>query len=73
MEITTRTEPGPEGSTVYVIVNKLKIWDKNSALEKLCKYLGLTIERREITGKDGGPIETRSDVKLSPAAQTMLD
>jgi len=41
-------------------VHEVKFWDKNSALEKLAKHLGMFIERHEHTGKDGGPIETRT-------------
>ncbi|RVG81336.1 terminase small subunit [Sinorhizobium meliloti] len=31
-------------------VHKIKVWDKNSALEKLAKYLGMFIERVEHSG-----------------------
>jgi phage terminase small subunit len=31
-------------------VHKIKVWDKNSALEKLAKHLGMFIERHEHTG-----------------------
>lgn len=30
---------GPEGTVLTI--NKIKTWDKNSALEKLCKHLGI--------------------------------
>jgi phage FluMu protein gp41 len=33
--------------------------DKLRGLELLARHLGMFIERQEITGKDGGPIETR--------------
>lgn len=48
-----------DGNTEVEHVHKLKVWDKNSALEKLGKYLSMFIERRELTGKDGGAIETK--------------
>jgi phage terminase small subunit len=38
-----------EGEVEYV--HKIKTWDKNSALEKLAKHLGMFIERQEITGR----------------------
>ena len=38
-------------------VKKIKLWDKNSALEKLSKHLQLWTERHEHTGLNGGPIE----------------
>ena len=43
-------------STSVEYVHKIKLWDKNSALDKIAKHLGMFIERHEHTGKDGGPI-----------------
>ncbi|WP_336717536.1 terminase small subunit [Asaia bogorensis] len=40
MEVERRTEGRGDDAEVYY-VTKLKLWDKNSALEKLCKHLGL--------------------------------
>jgi phage terminase small subunit len=40
IEVETRTEGRGEDAEHYT-VTKLKLWDKNSALEKLCKHLGL--------------------------------
>jgi len=37
---------------------KLKMWDKGRALDQLCRHLGITKEKIELTGRDGGPIET---------------
>lgn len=42
--------------------------DKLRGLELLARHLGMFIERQEITGKDGGPIETR---KLQDAADAV--
>jgi len=38
-EVETRKDPGEDGE--QYILTKLKLWDKNSALEKLMKHLGL--------------------------------
>jgi len=35
---------------------KLKLHNKEGALEKIGKHLGMFIEKHEVTGKDGGPI-----------------
>lgn len=51
----------------YVIQRVLEIISKDGArdgdrlrgLELLARHLGMFIERTEITGKDGGPLETR--------------
>jgi phage terminase small subunit len=45
-----------EGRTEIEHVHKIKFWDKNSALDKIAKHLGMFIERVEHTGKDGGPL-----------------
>jgi phage terminase small subunit len=73
VEVVTRTLPGEsqedlEGQShggalkrnrgaAVEYVHKLRFWDKNSALDKIAKHLGMFIERHELTGKDGGPIE----------------
>lgn len=36
---------------------KFKLYPKDTALVKLGQYLGLFIDKTELTGKDGGPIE----------------
>lgn len=57
-------------------IKKVKVWDKNAALEKLCKHLQLYApEQIEHTGKDGDPIQHdhTHDHQISAAAQEMLD
>lgn len=56
VEVVTRNIG--EGEVEHV--HKIKVWDKNSALEKLAKHLGMFVERHEHTGKDGGPIQTEA-------------
>jgi len=36
---------------------KYKIADKKGALDSIAKHLGMFVDRTEITGKDGGPIQ----------------
>lgn len=36
---------------------KFKLLDKRAALVDIGKHLGMFVERKELTGKDGGPIE----------------
>ena len=45
IEVTERVLPGGDGRTE--VVSKIKLWDKNAALDKLCKHLGLTAEKHE--------------------------
>lgn len=54
------------------VVRKIILWDKMSALDKLCKHFGLTPQK--ITGGDQPIcIQDDSSKELSPAAQALLD
>lgn len=57
VEVVTYTPRGEDKPIEYT--HKIKAWDKNSALEKLCKHLGLTKERLEHSSPGGGPPEFR--------------
>lgn len=59
VEVVTRptNETAKDGSKIIEHIHKIKVWDKNSALEKLAKHLGMFIERHEHSGKDGEPIQ----------------
>ena len=39
-------------------VKKFKISDKKGALDSIAKMMGYMVDKHEVTGKDGGPIET---------------
>lgn len=58
-------DDGDGGRAPTGTVRKLKLWSKPEALTTLAKHLGLLVERREVTGPDGGPlvVEVR---KLAP-------
>lgn len=45
----------------------LKLANKATALDQLAKHLGMYVERHEMTGKDGGPIQTEDvgDIELA--------
>lgn len=47
-----------EGRKVPERVHKIKVWDKNSALEKLGKHLGLYTDKLSIGGDPDNPIKT---------------
>lgn len=42
---------------------RIKMHSKTDALGKLASHLGLLVDRKEITGKDGGPIESKAQVE----------
>lgn len=48
------------GDQVVGQTRKVKLWDKNSAIEKAMKHLGLLRERLEHVGAGGGPIQTET-------------
>ena len=59
VKVVTRPSGGvdDDGNKEVEHIHEIKMWDKNSALEKIAKHLGMFVDRHEITGKDGGPIE----------------
>lgn len=40
-------------------IHKIKLWPKNPALDTIAKHLGMLVNRHELTGKDGAPLEAR--------------
>jgi phage terminase small subunit len=38
-------------------LHKIKLTDKKGALDSLARHLGMFVDKTEITGKDGGPVE----------------
>lgn len=51
---------------------KVRLWDKNKAIEMLGKYLRMFPDRHEHTGANGGPIVQESEFKVSPEDETMI-
>lgn len=68
IEVVTRSIG--EGQVEYV--HKLKTWDKNSALEKIAKHLGMFVERHEHTGKGGAPLVEYSTTDIAKALLALL-
>lgn len=72
IEVVTRALPGeaheeldgqPHGGALkrnrgaaVEYVHKIKLWDKNSALEKIAKHLGMFVERHQHSGPNGEPL-----------------
>lgn len=55
-------------------LHKVKLTDKKGALDSLARHLGMFIDKAEITGKDGGPIETKhSGVVVADLQSKSLD
>jgi len=48
-----------------IVLTKIKMADKGANLERLGKYFKLFVDRTEHTGKDGGPIETKTIKELT--------
>lgn len=60
-------KPGPDKTTEYI--HKIRTWDKNSALEKLAKHLGMFIDRVDHTSSDGSMSPVTSDMTPKEAAE----
>jgi phage terminase small subunit len=57
VEVTTRSLGKDEDGNLEVEhVHKIRLWDKNSALEKIAKHLGMFVEKVEHSGPNGGAI-----------------
>lgn len=48
-------------------VHKLKLWDKNSALEKIAKHLGMFVDRVEHSGEIGVTTKEQRDAAVAAA------
>lgn len=59
VEVVTRpgAEVDDQGNRTIEYVHKIRLWDKNAALDKIAKHLGMFVDRMEHSGPDGGPIE----------------
>lgn len=59
---TTRVEPRT-GATITTVDVELKLWDKPGALKMVGRHVGLFPDRVELTGKNGGPVETITEIR----------
>lgn len=59
-----------DGNRTVEHVHKIKVWDKNSALEKIAKHLGMFIDHVEHTGPNGGPIALAHSGEMSNLSAT---
>lgn len=53
----------PQKNDEPIIEREVRLYDKNKSLDLLGKFLGMVVDRREITGKDGGPIQVAGRVQ----------
>lgn len=88
IEVVTRALPGeadpeldgqPHGGALkrkrnpkVEYVSKIKFWDKNSAIEKLAKHLGMFVDRHEFSGVGGDAIKSEVTHKLDPASVKLI-
>jgi len=54
-------ETDDDGNPIYEQIHKVRTWDKVSALEKMARILGANIDKIEVTGPNGGPIEVTEE------------
>ncbi len=53
-------------------LHKIKLSDKKGALDSICKLFGWVVEKKEVTGKDGGPIVTQTKEQRDAAVAAAL-
>ena len=53
-------------------LKKYKIVDKKGALDSIAKHLGMFIDRQELTGPDGGPLQMQVS-RIAGMTETELD
>lgn len=62
-------ETDKDGNRTVEYVHKIKVWDKNSALEKIAKHLGMFIERVEVRT---GPLEEAKPDELDRLREELI-
>jgi phage terminase small subunit len=88
IEVVTRSLPGeaddeldpqPHGGALarkrnakVEYIHKVRFWDKNAALEKIAKYLGMFVDRHEFGGINGAPIKTEVTHTLDKASAKLI-
>jgi phage terminase small subunit len=68
-EIHTETTYDKDGNPKYK--QRVKLHDKLKATDLLGKFLGLVVEKHEVTGKDGKPIESKVETVTNDAIAQM--
>jgi phage terminase small subunit len=59
VSVNTTVRTDKYGDVTETVNARVKLHDKLSALKMLGQHLGMFVERKEVTGKDGGPVEHR--------------
>jgi len=52
---------------------QVKFYDKQKALELIGRHLGMWIDKHEVTGKDGGPVQSENIDKLEKIIENMSE
>jgi phage terminase small subunit len=60
------------GPDVQSHTHKIKLADKKGALDSLAKFLGMFVEKTEISGPNGGPIVTQTKEQRDAAVAAAL-
>lgn len=66
IKVITRPAGGvdEDGNKEIEHVHEIKLWDKNSALEKLAKHLGMFIDRVDHTSSDGSMTPKPTTIRI---------
>ena len=78
-EADDELDPQPHGGALarkrnakVEYIHKVRFWDKNAALEKIAKYLGMFVDRHEFGGINGAPIKTEVTHTLDKASAKLI-
>jgi len=56
-KVRTEVKLMPDGEKVPVDVVEIELHSKQAALDSIAKHLGMFIDRKEVTGMNGGPVQ----------------
>ena len=62
---------GDEAETTYE--TEIKLWDKVGSLRLTAQHLGMLVERHEVTGKHGGPVQHAHVHHLAEALDAAIE
>lgn len=66
VEVVQRVVKSAEGDYAQEFVKKIRLWDKNVAIEKAMKHLGLLIDRVRLGNEDGSPVNFTMNLIAPP-------
>lgn len=70
-KVRTEVKLMPDGEKVPVDVVEVELHSKQAALDSIAKHLGMFIDRKEVTGMNGGPVQHTFNLTVLTDEQLM--